>query len=147
MELKIREATSEDLVEIMRLIGQPDMSPENRLTKDQANELFKKISNSPFHKLYVAESNASIVGTFALITIQQLSHNGACSMIIEDIVVDSKLQGQGVGHQIMSFATEQAKASGAYKICLSSGLARLKAHEFYEKLGYKQDGHRFALRF
>jgi GNAT superfamily N-acetyltransferase len=142
--LSIRKATSKDVPDIMNLIGQSDMSPDNALSLEQAHELFQKISQASFHQIYVAEVEAAVVGTFALIVVQQLSHNGARSVIIEDIVVASTLQGQGIGQQMMRFAAEEAQRLGAYKICLSSGIARTQAHAFYERMGYKQDGYRFA---
>jgi GNAT superfamily N-acetyltransferase len=144
--LTIRKATLNDLPDVMTLIGQSDMSPDNVLSLEQAQELFQRISQTGCHHLYVVELESSIVGTFALIVVQQLSHNGAKSIIIEDIVVASAVQGQGIGQAIMKFASEEAQSLGAYKICLSRGLARTKAHAFYERMGYKQDGYRFAVQ-
>jgi len=144
-DLKIRLASEKDMSAVMRLIGQPDMSPDNRLTSEEVGKLFKTITSTPYHRLYVVESENSIIGTFALITVQQLSHNGAKSMIIEDIVVSSERQGQGIGKQIMDFAANEAQSNGCYKMILSSGNARTQAHNFYENLGYKRDGIRFAI--
>jgi len=144
-ELKIRLASEEDMPEIMKLIGQPDMSPDNRLTSDEVSKLFKTITSTPFHRLYVVETENSIIGTFALITVQQLSHNGAKSMVIEDIVVSTEMQGRGIGKRIMNFAANEAQTNGCYKMILSSGNARTQAHNFYENLGYKRDGIRFAI--
>ncbi len=143
--LSIREATLEDLPQVMNLIGQSDMSPDNQLTERQAKDIFRQITRTPFHRLFVAELENQIVGTFALIVIQQLSHNGASLGVIEDIVVRSDLQGNGFGRQIMEFAAQEAQVLGCQKLTLSTGNARIKAHDFYESLGYRQDGIRFAL--
>jgi GNAT superfamily N-acetyltransferase len=142
----VREAVKADMPSVMKLIGQSDMSPDNELTLAQADELFEKITATGYHRLYVAELDSSIVGTFALVVVQQLSHNGARSVILEDIVVRSDLQGHGIGNQIMKSAIDRAQALGCYKICLSSGKAREQAHAFYEKLGYDKDGFRFAMK-
>ena len=143
--ITIREASPADLPQLMQLIAQSDMSPDNCLTADQAKELYNKIAATGCHTIYVAELNSAIVGTFSLIVVQQLSHNGAKSIIAEDVVVKSELQGQGIGQQMMKFATELGQALGCYKIALSSGNARTEAHAFYEKFGFKKDGYRFAL--
>ncbi len=144
-ELKIRLASEEDMSAVMRLIGQPDMSPDNRLTSGEVGKLFKTITSTPFHRLYVVETANLIIATFALITVQQLSHNGAKSMVIEDMVVSTEMQGRGIGKRIMDFAANEAQSQGCYKMILSSGNARTQAHNFYENLGYKKDGIRFAI--
>ena len=141
---KIRLATLDDMPAIMELIGQADMSPDNKLTTSEVEELFNTIMSTPFHRLYVVEAASSVIGTFALITVQQLSHNGAKSMVIEDIVVRADMQGKGTGKRIMEFAVTEAQSKGCFKIILSSGNARTQAHNFYESLGYKKDGIRFA---
>jgi len=40
-ELKIRLAVFEDMAAIMSLIGQSDMSPDNKLTATEIKELFQ----------------------------------------------------------------------------------------------------------
>lgn len=144
-DLIIRLANNSDMLDIMSLIGQSDMSPDNNLSEAKVNELFRTITSNPFHKLYAVELESEIIGTFALITVQQLSHNGARSMIIEDIVVKFNFQGQGIGKNIMDFAARESQSNGCYKMILSSGDARTQAHNFYENLGYKKDGIRFAI--
>ena len=143
--LTIRQATLGDMPHILALISQPDMSPGTSFSDQRASELFKTITETPFHRLYAVESDSSIVGTFALIAIQQLSHQGAKSIVIEDIVVKTDMQGEGIGKRIMQFAVEEAKSLGCYKMILSSGNARKQAHKFYKGLGFKRDGIRFTL--
>ena len=143
----IRECSIDDLPQVVALIGQEDMSPDSCLTVEKARQLYYQITESRFHKLYVAEVEGEIVGTFALVAVQQLSHSGARSVVIEDVVVATKLQGKGLGKQMVDFAVTTAKAMGCSKMILSSGTARTKAHSFYEHLGFKRDGIRFALEF
>ena len=145
-ELKIKEASISDLSEIMELIGQGDMSPDNQLSESDAHKLFEKISSTGCHKIYVASIDNSIVGTFALVLIQSLTHNGGRSVVVEDVVVDIDFQGKGIGRKMMDFAAEAAREFGGEKLVLSSGKARTNAHDFYKHLGYKKDGYRFALK-
>ena len=145
-QLKIREAIISDLPAIMKLISQSDMSPDNQLSESDANDLFKRISSTGCHKIYIASIDDSIVGTFALILIQSLTHNGGRSVVVEDVVVDMNFQGKGLGRQMMDYAAKAALQFGGEKLVLSSGKARTNAHEFYEHLGYKKDGYRFALK-
>lgn len=143
--ISLREARSEDVHAIMQLIGQSDMSPNNPLTLEEASAIFATIASTHCHKVYVAELADSIVGTYALIVIQSLTHNGGRSCVIEDVVIRKDLQGQGLGRRMMNHAVAQAKALGCGKMVLSSGQARTHAHDFYEHLGFTRDGYRFAL--
>ena len=144
-QLKIREAQLSDLPKIMKLINQSDMSPDNHLTDSDARILFENITRTDCHKIYVVFSDTTLVGTFALVAIQSLTHNGGRSAVLEDIVVKSSLQGQGARRKMMAFAADAARQMGCQKLVLSSGKARTKAHSFYEHLGYEKDGYRFAL--
>ncbi len=67
------------------------------------------------------------------------------SVVVEDVVVRSNLQGKGIGREMMKYAAEAARKFGGEKLVLSSGKARTQAHDFYEHIGYKKDGFRFAL--
>ena len=143
--LEIREANVSDVPEIMKLIGQADMSPDNQLTESDARQLFEGIVRTGCHKIYVASLGASVVGTFALVLIQSLTHNGGRSVVVEDVVVKKEFQGQGLGREMMRAAAEAAKELGGEKLVLSSGKGRIQAHAFYEHLQYKKDGYRFML--
>lgn len=144
-KLNIREAVHTDLPSIMELIEQPDMSPDNQLNDQDSRKLFEEITSTGCHKIFVAFSDSELVGTFALVYVQSLTHNGGSSAVVEDVVVKHSAQGQGLGRAMMQYAAEAAKRLGAQKLVLSSGNARIKAHEFYEHLGYQRDGFRFAL--
>ncbi len=143
--ISFREARLDDVPELMRLIGQSDMSPDNLLTIEQASDLLAGIANTGCHKIFVGELEGSIIGTFALIVVQSLTHNGGRSCVIEDVVIQKELQGQGLGRYMMTHAAHLARDLGCSKMVLSSGKARVKAHSFYEGLGFERDGYRFAL--
>ncbi len=143
--IHIREATPGDLPQILTLIAQPDMDDGVSLSMDEANGLVERIFNNPDHHLYVAVCNGEIVGTFALILIQHLSHKGARSAIVEDVVVRTEWQRLGVGRKMMAFAAEQGRKLGCYKLVLSSGKQRDRAHKFYESLGFERHGVSFLL--
>jgi len=145
-ELKIREAQLSDLPEIMKLISQADMSPDNQLSADDARSLFENITRTGYHKIYIVFSGMTLAGTFALAVVQSLTHNGGTSVVVEDVVVKSDFQGQGIGRKMMACAADTARQLGGQKLMLSSGKARTRAHSFYTHLGYKKDGYRFALK-
>ena len=67
MNLVIREAEEKDLTQIIALYGQPDMDDGQVISVEKAKDIFTKIKNYPFYKIYVAVLNNEIVGTFRII--------------------------------------------------------------------------------
>ena len=86
------------------------------------------------------------MGTFALLIMDNLGHQGAPSAVVEDVCVDGRFQGQGIGRAMMAHAMELARRHGCYKLTLSSNAARERAHEFYRKLGFEPHGVSFHVR-
>jgi GNAT superfamily N-acetyltransferase len=68
---------------------------------------------------------------------------------IEGLIVDENYRGQGVGKKLIYFLEKIAKNSTPSIIDLTSGLRRAKdgSHEFYQALGYKNEGHMAKLYF
>ena len=86
-----------------------------------------------------------MVGTFALLIMDNLGHQGAPSAIIEDVAVDPALHGQGIGTAMMQYAIRLASENGCYKAVLSSNLKRERAHAFYDSLGFERHGYSFRV--
>jgi GNAT superfamily N-acetyltransferase len=99
----------------------------------------------PDYRLYVAVRDADIVGSFALLIIDNLGHLGAPSAVIEDVVVDPQCQGQGIGTAMMRHALGLCGEKGCYKATLSSNFKRERAHAFYESLGFERHGYSFRI--
>jgi len=146
MMTTIRPANRADWAAILDIVvDQLDAPTEASLTTETAPTVFDSIHQNPHHHLFVAEANGKMVGVFALIVVQQIAHDGGKSAVVEDVAVKSSAQGQGVGRQMMTFATDFARDQGCYKIVLSSNKARTLAHDFYHRLGYQQHGISFSL--
>lgn len=143
--LSIRKASKSDLSEILRLYAQPDFDDGKVLSVSDAERIFEQMSRYPNYKIYVAVSEGRIVGTFALLVMDNLGHLGAPSAIIEDVAVDSICQGQGVGKAMMRYAIQLATEYGCYKVVVSSNLKRERAHSFYESLEFERHGYSFRI--
>jgi GNAT superfamily N-acetyltransferase len=94
----------------------------------------------------VALADGKIVGTFALLVMDNLAHRGARSAILEDVVVDEGLRGQGIGKRMMDYAGDLCREKKCYKMALNSNRHRIEAHRFYESLGYERHGYSFAIQ-
>lgn len=143
--LQIEKAQPSEFANVLKLVGQADMSPDMNLSESDSRKLFDRLSSNPWHELYVAKLAGNIVGTFSLLRLQQISHNGSSTMIVEDVVVQTSLQGQGIGRRMLEFAIARARELGCYKLILSSGMQRTDAHDFYESLGFRKHGFSFYL--
>ena len=139
MDLEIRKAV--EVPAVLRLYAQPGMDNGRVLTVEAAAQILRRMATYPEYAVYVAKGNdGSVVGTFALLVMDNLAHMGTPSAVVEDVCVDERLHGQGIGRAMMRFAMEFARQNGCYKLALSSNAARERAHAFYRSLGFEQHG-------
>lgn len=143
--LHIRAATEDDLPAVLRLYAQPDLDRGQVLPLPEAREIFARFARYPDYTLYVALLDERVVGSFALLVMDNLGHLGTPSSIVEDVVVDPACQGQGLGKQMMEFAREISRTKGCYKMALSSNRRRERAHAFYDSLGFARHGVSFVI--
>jgi GNAT superfamily N-acetyltransferase len=140
-----REASEADLPEVLRLYAQPSLDDGKVVSLLEAERLFERIALYPDYKIYVAVCEGHVVGTFALLIMDNLAHMGAPSAVIEDVAVDPGWQGRGVGKMMMGYALRICGEKGCYKAALSSNLKREQAHAFYESLGFERHGYSFRI--
>ena len=141
--MTIRIATDKDLPKVLELYSHPEIDNGNVLSLTEAQAIFDKMKLYPDYNIYIAECADKIVGTFSLAILDNISHMGSKSGIIESVVVSQDMQGQGIGKQMMDFAIEVCRKKSCYKVELSSNLKREMAHKFYEKIGFKFHGYSF----
>ena len=143
--LKIRKATTDDLPSVLNLYATKDLDDGDILAIDDANRIFNKFLSYPNYSLYVAIIEDKVVGTFALLIMDNLGHLGKPSGIVEDVVVHDDYRSQGIGAKMMEFAIKVCGEYGCYKLMLSSNLIRERAHQFYENYGFKKHGYSFLM--
>ncbi len=145
MNLEIRRAIEPDLPGILRMYGQLDRDDQAVLSVEEAATVLRRIEAYPDYHLFVATAGGSLVGTFALLIMDNLAHLGAPSAVVEDVCVDARHQRNGIGRAMMEFAMKTATERGCYKLTLSSNIARASAHDFYRSLGFEQHGLSFRV--
>ena len=138
-----RIARKEDLPAILDLYrrGLDGMA----LGPDEAEAMFERFRLYPDYHIHVAEKDDRIEGTFSLMIMDNLGHCGTPLGILEDVVVDPDLHGQGIGRAMMEHALDICRDRGCYKLMLSSHLGRRDAHAFYEALGFEKHGYSFMV--
>ncbi len=143
--LVIRAADARDLSGVLALYAQPEIDDGDVLPVAEATRIFHRFDDYPDYTLYVAEEDGAIVGSFALLIMDNLGHLGAPSGIVEDVVVDPALHGRGIGQAMMRFAVARCREKRCYKLMLSSNAKRERAHAFYEQLGFERHGYSFRI--
>lgn len=76
MEYVVREAVSADLPTILSLYGQPDIDDGKVMDLETANAVFRRIGGCPNYRLFVASGGGCVVGTYALVILDNLAHGG-----------------------------------------------------------------------
>jgi ribosomal protein S18 acetylase RimI-like enzyme len=143
--IRMRPATDADLPAVLDLYAQPDLDNGRVLPLDEARAILARFAEYPDYTLYVAEYGDRIVGTFALLVMDNIGHLGTPSALVEDVAVAPEFHGVGIGRVMMDFAREASRGKGAYKLVLSSNAKRERAHAFYESLGFERHGVSFRL--
>lgn len=144
-KIRIRAATHNDLPAVLALYAQPGMDDGETLPLATAAAIFRRMQSYPSYTLYVAQLETAVVGSFALLIMDNLAHLGAPSAVVEDVVVAPAWQGKGVGTRMMRFAMARSREAGCYKLVLSSNEKRQDAHRFYERLGFRRHGYSFRV--
>ena len=147
MEITLREATEADLPSILFLYAQLGQDDGTVLSQDEAGRIFARMNTYPDYRIHVACIASRIIGTFALLIMDNLGHKGAPSAVLEDVVVDKGLRGQGVGRQMMAHANGLCRDKGCYKMAFTSNRNREAAHRFYESLGFEKHGYSFLVSY
>lgn len=104
----------------------------------------------PDAKFDIAAVQSAIDGGTAVIIVQRLNGHIAASATIarfatptgthhriEDVIVDTKLRGRGTGRQMMEYALEHLRLSGARSVELTSRPSRVAANALYRSLDFR----------
>ena len=145
-EIIIRLAEPEDVAGMLELYAQPDYDDGHVLALDKAKAVFERAAAYPYYKFHVAEFAGRIVGTYALLVMDNIGHLGTPSAIVESVAVSPDVHGKGIGRLMMQHAMKQAASRGCYKLALSSNARRHRAHDFYRNMGFEQHGISLSIR-
>ena len=108
----------------------PQLSPHvNTPSLDYLNQVLASSQVS----FFMAKSDV-LVGGLTLV----FNHlTTGLSVRIEDVIVDQRMRGQGLGRKLMEAALVKAQEEGAKAISLSSNPKRVAANQLYQKLGFQ----------
>ncbi len=144
----IRKAEENDISRLNELLKQvleihakirPDIFVPNT-TKYTADEL-KLILTDDNRPIFVAvDSNDYVCGyAFCIIKNQSFTNNMIQfkTLFIDDLCVDEKYRGNGIGKKLFEFLKSEAEKLGCYDITLNVWNGNVSAEKFYENLGMR----------
>jgi ribosomal protein S18 acetylase RimI-like enzyme len=84
----------------------------------------------------VAEMDGEVVG---MVTAQLLisTAEGGVVALVEDMVVDSRHRGRGIGRQLMAAIESWSRERGASRLQLLAERTNFSALDFYDKIGWR----------
>ncbi|GHC35903.1 GNAT family acetyltransferase [Alcaligenes pakistanensis] len=99
-------------------------------------DAFAAIEADSNQYLAVVELDGAVVGTLQITYMPGLSHQGAWRGEIESVRIAGAARGTGLGRLMIQWAIEQCRARKCHLVQLTSDMARIDAHRFYEQLGF-----------
>jgi len=124
----VAATTDEVITACHQLIPQLSSSSEP-ITREKLNEIIDGESTV----LFAARSDGEIVG---LLTLAVFRIPTALRAWIEDVVVDERARGKGVGEALNQAALAEAKRRGAKTVDLTSRPSREAANRLYQRIGF-----------
>lgn len=122
----VEEKFTYDLVRVEELANQLDSS-----AKIDEQSLYKAILNGYVSKIYEKEK---LIGMGWIFPRQTLLGRQA---VVEDMIVDEKYRGRGLGEKILLDLIKWAKGQGVEVVELTTNPKRIAANALYQKVGFK----------
>jgi ribosomal protein S18 acetylase RimI-like enzyme len=146
-EIKIKKTRNIDTIEIREVIkasttiltSLQSLLPQLTDNFNSIDESYlKDIVDSNVTRLFVAIDRSlddHIVGSFTLVIFQIPTGR---IIRIEDVILDEKWRGEGIGKKMMHHAINFAKNASVTKMELTSHSARIEANKLYRSMGFKR---------
>jgi GNAT superfamily N-acetyltransferase len=141
-QFEVREpriADAEALARLATQLGYP---------ADGANmpERLARLAGDQNARAFVASEAGRVVGMTTIHLRHTLNHATPIAQITL-LVVDEAIRSRGAGRALVERAEQWAHSRGAKRVAVTTALNRAGAHAFYERLGYKHTGRRYAKDF
>lgn len=134
----IRQGTRQDipaLAALLRLLF--SIEADFAVDEERQRQGLELLLASPTDRVVVAAVDQQVVGMCSGQLIISTAEGGR-ALLVEDVVVDKKWQGQGIGKALMDSIAWWAAANGAGRMQLLADRNNAAALRFYEKEGWGQ---------
>jgi ribosomal protein S18 acetylase RimI-like enzyme len=130
MQISVVDAVSDELVSAFASLT-PQLSSVSPPSRDELDAIVRSEAAS----LLVARDGEAILGTLTLAVFRIPTGVRAW---IEDVVVDERARGRGIGEALTLHAVELARSAGARSVELTSRPSREAANRLYRRLGFEE---------
>ncbi|MCC8145331.1 MAG: GNAT family N-acetyltransferase [Bacteroidales bacterium] len=127
---EITQASKEYLILIQSLLDQLTSASRPFSEAD-----LQKIAESENSHLFLLFDGERVAGMLTTATYKSPTGSKAW---IEDVVIDKKYRGKGLGRLLMEHAITYCKSSDIDSLMLTSGPQRKEANKLYQSLGFEQ---------
>jgi GNAT superfamily N-acetyltransferase len=132
IEISVRRGLPTDAGAIARLYAQLVNNPSISVLPERIAQL----ASDPNTALFVAECEGHLSGTALVSLCADVMFGSQPFAVVENVVVDVRSRGQGIGAELMSHVEAFCHTSDCSKIMLLSASERVHAHDFFERMGF-----------
>jgi len=136
--MRTRLATDDDLGAILALHAQ--LQPDDPMpAPDEARERYADILRRDGFEFVLLVDGADVVGSIYVNVIPNLTRALRPYAVLENVILDERLRGQGFGKQLMTAALDHVRSADCYKVMLLTGSSNPDIHAFYRACGFDGD--------
>jgi ribosomal protein S18 acetylase RimI-like enzyme len=135
--VRIRRARPEDDASIAELMEQLEAVAHGTVGPG-LKARFTQILALDHHGLWVAETEEGVAGLVTASLRPTVYHSGP-SVLIDELVVDARMRGRGVGRALVEAAVAWALDRGASEVEVSTEIGNEAAQAFYRRCGFRSE--------
>src|SRR5688572_27050278 len=140
LRINLRKAEGKDIESVYGLICQLVGSEPD---KKGFKKTFEKNLSDRNIRYWVIEDKDGVIG-FVSLHIQDLLHHERGVAEIQELCVDQKFTGKGLGKLLLDQAISEAEREHCEIIELSASNKRVDAHRFYDREGWERSHFKFT---
>lgn len=147
----IREATSDDLPDIIQLLADDALGQRREDKTIPPNQKYidamASILADPQAELFVVMLNEKVIGVAQMNYLRYLTYQGGLRAQIEGVRIHKDYQGRGLGKQLFKHLISRAEENHCHLVQLTTDSQRPDAVRFYEALGFQKSHYGLKLHF
>lgn len=135
-EFELREVGPEDVEAVRGLMMQ--LRPSQDFPQGAFQEWYRKMLSDPSAAYQAVAAGRELIGFVSLRLGGNLVQGPGAT--IDELIVDERCRGRGVGRALLKWAMERARHEGCQWVQVNSNHHRLEAHRFYQRQGFRDEG-------
>jgi ribosomal-protein-alanine N-acetyltransferase len=131
---------------IIRRAGERDTDAVHRVLEQLMHaegrhraEVWSRLLSDPAYKAWVAEADHQVVGFLDVVTWPDIGHGNSVGLV-NNLVVDERRRGQGVGTRLLQEAIRHCKSEGIVELHVWTDENNTQALRLYKNVGFVNRG-------